>query len=84
MRDIFGSHSGHMSIDLTSAQAADARAVAVGDLLDALDSLAAVYRGLPEHERASRCSADADRITAEVARHLFTARSRLSTRLGRR
>ncbi|GAA1878831.1 hypothetical protein GCM10009836_70280 [Pseudonocardia ailaonensis] len=73
-----------MTIDMTTAQAADARATAIGDLLDALESLTATYSGLPDHERAGRCSADADRITAEVARHLFAARSRLTTRLGRR
>jgi hypothetical protein len=69
--------------DLAVARAADARSAAVADLLDALEDLTAAYRALPEAERVHRCSADADRITAEVARHLFAARGRL-TAYGRR
>ena len=72
-----------MTIDLTVAQA-ESRSAAIADLLGALEELTATYRGLPEEEWAGRCCADADRITAEVARHLFTARSRLASDYGRR
>ena len=76
-----------MSIDLTvalaGAQAETARSSAVAELLAALEELTADYRGLPESERILRCEAEADRITAEVARHLHTARSRLSSAYGR-
>ncbi|WP_181782575.1 hypothetical protein [Pseudonocardia pini] len=72
------------STDLSVTQAANARSAAIAELLDALDELSASYRGLPESERVDRCTEDADRITAEVARHLFTARTRLSSAYGRR
>lgn len=72
-----------MSIDVTVAQAENARSAAVGELLDALQELTATYLALPESERIARCTAEADKITAEVARHLFTARTRLSSAYGR-
>ncbi|GAA4706475.1 hypothetical protein GCM10023215_53620 [Pseudonocardia yuanmonensis] len=72
-----------MTIDLTVAQA-ESRSAAIADLLGALEELTAAYRGLPDSERAGRCCTDADRITAEVARHLFTARTRLASDYGRR
>jgi hypothetical protein len=74
---------GGMTTDVTAAQA-ESRSAAITDLLGALEELTSAYRGLPDEERAGRCSADADRITAEVARHLFTARSRLASAYGRR
>ena len=55
-----------------------ARSAAIADLLDALEGLMIHYGGLPEDEREARRSADADRITGEIARHLHTARRRLS------
>ncbi|WP_345418510.1 hypothetical protein [Pseudonocardia xishanensis] len=72
-----------MSTDVTVAPVENARSAAIADLLDALADLATSYRDLPESDRVDRCTEDADRITAEVARHLFTARTRLSSAYGR-
>jgi hypothetical protein len=55
-----------------------ARAAAIADLFDALEGIMIHYGALPEHERAARWAADADRITGEVARHLHAARLRIS------
>ena len=73
-----------MSIDVPVAQAENTRSAAIGELLDALQELSATYLDLPESERIARCTAEADRITAEVARHLFGARTRLSSSYSRR
>ena len=73
-----------MSIDVTVAQAENARSAAIADLLEALADLATSYRQLPEPDRVLRSTEDTDRITAEVARHLFAARTRLSSAYGRR
>jgi hypothetical protein len=81
--DTCAGHHGRMSIDVTVAQAENARSAAVGELLDALRELTAAYLDLPEPERVARYTAEADKITAEVARHLFTARTRLSSAYGR-
>ena len=72
-----------MSIDVTVAQAENARSAVIADLLDALADLTTSYRDLPDPDRVGRCTEDADRITAEVARHLFAARTRLSSAYGR-
>jgi hypothetical protein len=54
------------------------RYVAVADLFTALDELMSNYRSSPEGERVKRWSADAERITGEVARHLAVARARIA------
>jgi hypothetical protein len=54
------------------------RSAAVADLFGALEDLMIHYGTLPEDERAARWSADADRITGEIARHLHSARRRIS------
>ena len=58
---------------------ANARAVAIAELFTALEGLLITYHALPDAERTEAWSADADRITGEVARHLSGARGRLST-----
>jgi hypothetical protein len=63
---------------------ASARSAAIADLLDALEVLVDTYRELPECERERRCSADAERITGELALLLSTTRSRLSSTFERR
>jgi hypothetical protein len=55
-----------------------ARSAAIADLFAALEDLMIHYRTLPEAERPSHWSADADRITGEIARHLHAARHRIS------
>jgi hypothetical protein len=55
------------------------RSAAVAELFDALEGLMVAYHALPEHERAQQWSADADRITGDVGRHLSTARTRISS-----
>jgi hypothetical protein len=47
-------------------------------MFDALEGLIIHYGALPEDERAARWSADAERITGEIARHLHAARHRIS------
>jgi hypothetical protein len=56
----------------------DARAAAIGDLFAALEDLMIRYGTLPEDERPARWSADAERITGEIARHLHGARHRIA------
>jgi hypothetical protein len=68
-----------MTVEPAVAQATNPRSAAVAELLGALEELTEAYRALPDSERAARCAADADRITAEVARHLFAARNRLGS-----
>ncbi|MCW0214510.1 MAG: hypothetical protein OJJ54_14215 [Pseudonocardia sp.] len=63
---------------------ATARSAAIADLLDALEGVVGSYRDLPERERARRCSAEAERITGELALLLSTTRSRLSSTFERR
>ncbi|GAA1289573.1 hypothetical protein GCM10009609_66130 [Pseudonocardia aurantiaca] len=65
-----------MSIEAPTRTAA--RSAAIADLLDALEGLTIHYGALPAAECAARRSADADRITGEIARHLHTARRRIS------
>jgi hypothetical protein len=55
-----------------------ARTAAISDLFAALEDLMIHYGTLPEAERRSNWSADADRITGEIARHLHAARHRIS------
>lgn len=59
--------------------ASNARTAAVADLFDALEGLLISYHALSDEDRAQRWSGDADRITGEIARHLGTARTRLSS-----
>jgi hypothetical protein len=54
------------------------RHAAVADLFDALEAMVVVYRSVPADDQARRWSDDAERITGDVARHLSTARDRLS------
>lgn len=54
------------------------RYAAIAAIFTALDELMGDYRSSPEAERVQRWSADADRITGEVARHLAVARARIS------
>lgn len=68
-----------------AARLRNARAAAVDELLSALDNVVRHHRGPhrdsdldAEHARADRYSADAERITGEVARHLNAARVRLA------
>lgn len=58
----------------------DARRRAVEDLLTGLDALVRRHATLPVAERDSRLSAEAERITAEVARQLARARAELGRR----
>lgn len=48
------------------------------ELFDALEAIVMIYRSIPEQDQTRRWSADAERITGDVARHLSTARERLS------
>ena len=67
-------------IGMSSAtRSANARLAAVSELFDALEALLIAYQALPSADRAERWSGDAERITGEVARHLGTARSRISS-----
>jgi len=59
---------------------AAARHDAVAELFEALEALMIGYRLSPEAERVQRWSADAERITGEVARHLCAARTRIGQR----
>lgn len=54
----------------------DARAAAIAELFESLDALMVAYQALPVEDRSRHWSADADRITADVARHLSAARAR--------
>ena len=54
------------------------RAAAVADLLSALEVVLLSCRIVPEADRESSWDVDAERITGELARHLATARARLS------
>jgi hypothetical protein len=54
------------------------RHAAIADLFDALEAMVVVYRTVPSDDQARRWSDDAERITGDVARHLSTARKRLS------
>ncbi len=53
------------------------RAVAVRDLLDAMQHLVLEYAAMTEAERMDHLGHDADRITGKVARQLDRARQRL-------
>jgi hypothetical protein len=55
-----------------------ARSAAIANLFDALEGLMIHYGGLPEGERSVRWSADADRISGEIARHRHGAWHRIS------
>jgi hypothetical protein len=55
-----------------------ARSAAIADRFDALEGLITQFAALPEGERSVRWSADADRITGDIARHLHGARHRIS------
>ncbi|MFC4943170.1 hypothetical protein [Pseudonocardia sp. GCM10023141] len=55
------------------------RSAAVSDLFDAVEALMIRYQALPDAERHQLWSADAERITGEVGRHLSVARARLSS-----
>jgi hypothetical protein len=55
-----------------------ARSAAVADLFSALEGLIISYQALPDTERSKQWSADADRITGEIARHLHGARHRIA------
>jgi hypothetical protein len=50
----------------------------MADLFDALDGFVIHYAGVARGGRSVRWSADADRITGEIARHLHGARHRIS------
>lgn len=67
----------HVSATPTTRSSA-ARSAAIEDLFQALDRLMTTYQALPQIERTERWSADADRITGEIARHLHGARRRVS------
>jgi hypothetical protein len=54
------------------------RAAAIADLLSSLEVVLISCQVVPDADRGSAWDADADRITGEVARHLATARARLS------
>lgn len=54
-----------------------ARHAAVAELLDALEAMLIRYRSVPEADRVDAWSAQAERITGELGRHLHAARSRL-------
>lgn len=56
------------------------RAAAIADLLSSLEVVLISCQIVPEPNRESSWDADAERITGEVARHLATARARLSPR----
>ncbi len=60
----------------------DARSTAIADLFGALEGLLINYQAVPEAERNRRWSADADRITGEVARYLNAARVRIAHTIG--
>jgi hypothetical protein len=60
--------------------AATARHDAVAELFDALEALMFVYQSPSEAERVQCWSADAERITGEIARHLGAARTRIAQR----
>jgi len=55
-----------------------ARAAAVADLLASLEVVLVSCQIVPDADRESAWDVDAHRITGEVARHLATARARLS------
>ncbi len=67
-----------METDDTGAKP-DARSAAIAELFNALEALMVAYHALPEGHRREQWSADADRITGDVARHLSTARARISS-----
>jgi hypothetical protein len=71
-----GAKDDPVSTQATSRTAA--RSAAIADLFDALEGLMIHYAALPAGERSVRWSADADRITGEIARHLHGARHRIS------
>lgn len=48
------------------------------ELFDALEAMLIIYRSIPEQDQARRWSADAERITGDLARYLSTARERVS------
>jgi hypothetical protein len=54
------------------------RAAAIADLLSSLEVVLISCQIVPEPHREFSWDADAERITGEVARHLATARGRLS------
>jgi hypothetical protein len=55
------------------------RSAAARELLKQLEALVSAYAELPAEERVRQCAQDAERITAEVARHLSTARTKIQT-----
>ena len=57
----------------------DTRSAAIAELFNALESLMVAYHALPDGHRLEQWSVDADRITGDVARHLSTARARISS-----
>ena len=54
------------------------RAAAIADLLSSLEAVLVSCQIVPDVDREAAWDAEADRITGEVARHLATARARLS------
>ena len=65
-----------MRNDVTTVSSA--RAAAISDLLASLEVVLISCQVVPDADREASWNADAERITGEVARHLATARGRLS------
>jgi len=65
-----------MRNDVTTVSSA--RAAAISDLLASLEVVLTSCQVVPDADREASWNADAERITGEVARHLATARTRLS------
>ncbi|MFC4950161.1 hypothetical protein [Pseudonocardia sp. GCM10023141] len=55
------------------------RSAAFGDLFDAVEALMIRDQAPPDTERRQAWSADAERITGEIVRHLSLARAPLSS-----
>jgi hypothetical protein len=71
-------YEGDMSARPPPPSPVTSRYAAVAALFTALGALIDDYQTTPDPERAERWSRDAERITAEVARQLGIARTRLA------
>ena len=65
-------------VDTPHPTPSQARAAAITELFDALETLLGSYRSVCDDEREERLAADADLITGEIARRLAVARAGMS------
>jgi hypothetical protein len=70
-------HGSRQEDDMPAVDHSTARHAAVAELFDALEALLILYKSVPEADRVEEWSAQAERITGELGRHLHAARSRL-------